>query len=206
MTGVVISNVVAGRTTSRTGRYKPWPIAGMAAATVGMFLLSRLGLETTRLQASVPMIILGIGMGMTMPILILAVQNSVEYRDLGVATSAVNFFRSIGGTFGVALFGAIFASQLRSQIQLLLPGGGIDPSQVARSPAAIQNLPGELHDAVVQAIATGVHTIFLVALPAVVLGFALAWLLREIPLRETPHVGAINPSPGEVETGTALDR
>lgn len=201
MSGVVIANVVAGRITSKTGRYKPWPIAGMGAAILGTFLLTRLDVNATRMQASLPMIVLGLGLGMVMPIMFLAVQNSVEHRDLGAATSAVNFFRSIGGTFGVALFGAIFASTLRSRVAALLPeGSGLDISRLARTPEAIKSLPPETHDAVVQGIAAGVHTIFEVALPIVAVGLLLTLLLREIPLRETAHVGPAAPVGAELES------
>lgn len=200
MGGVVVANVVAGRITTRIGRYKPWPIIGMAAACVGIYRLSRLGLDTTQSETAVAMIILGLGMGLTMPMTILAVQNSVEYRNLGAATSAINFFRSMGGTFGVALFGAIFTSQLRSRVEDLLgAGAGLDVSALARTPEAIRNLPAEAHDAVITGIASGVGTIFGIALPIVAAGFVLTLLLREIPLRETAHVG-MSAAPAESES------
>lgn len=200
MGGIVVANVTFGRITSKTGRYKAWPIFGMAIATFGMFLLSRLDVNTTQFQTALPMLLLGIGMGMTMPIMFLAVQNSVEQKDLGAATSAVNFFRSIGGTFGVALFGAVFASQLRAFVEARMgAGSGIDISRLARTPEVIRNLPPSTHEAVVGGIAAGVHTIFEVALPIVAAGFLLTLLLREIPLRETAYVGASGPATAEVE-------
>lgn len=194
MGGVVLANVTAGRLITRTGRYKVFVVIGMAVTSLCVLLLTTLGESSSGARTSATMVLLGVGVGMTMPILVLSVQNAVEYRDLGVATSSVNFFRSIGGTFGVALFGAVFASRLSLGLAAFLPKG-ISSVDLVRSPAEIAKLPASLHGPVISAITAGVHSIFTVALPIVALGFVLALFLKEIPLRES--VGA---RPVAVET------
>lgn len=190
MGALVIMATVSGRVISATGRYRAWPIAGTALAAIGVFLLSRLGVDSGQLAASVAMGVLGMGIGMVMPVIVLAVQNAVDQRDLGTATSAVNFFRSIGGTFGTAAAGAIFTASLRSGLErLAATGPALDAATLANSPQAIRRLPPSVAEGVIDALASGVHAVFLAALPVAVLGFLLAWLLRELPLRETTHVG-----------------
>jgi predicted MFS family arabinose efflux permease len=211
MAGLVATSILSGRVISRTGRYRVWPITGMAIAVVGMYLLSRMDLDTDRLESSIAMIVLGVGIGMVMQVLVLAVQNSVEHRDLGAATSALNFFRSIGGTFGVAIYGAIFSARLTDELAARLPGqaGGLDPSTLANSPAAIRQLPPDVAEKVVAAIAAAVHTVFVAAVPLAVIGFVLTWVLREIPLKETAHVGAglteSAPAPPPSEEAVAVE-
>jgi EmrB/QacA subfamily drug resistance transporter len=198
MMGVVVTAIGSGRIISRTGRYKWWPVAGMALCTVGMYLLSRMDPQTSRTYASMSMAVLGLGIGMVMQVLVLAIQNAVQQRDLGAATSAANFFRSIGGTFGTAAFGAIFSARLTAVLTSLLPAGaaeGIDPTSLARAPQAIARLEAPIREAVVGAIAQAVQTVFLVAVPVAVLGFLLALGLREVPLRDTAHIGGDVPVP-----------
>jgi EmrB/QacA subfamily drug resistance transporter len=191
MGGVVLMATVSGRVISATGRYRLWPISGMALTAIGVFLLTRLSGDATRLEASVSMAVVGLGIGMVMPVIVLAVQNAVDHRDLGTATSAVNFFRSIGGTFGTAAAGAIFTASLRSGLdRLALSGGALDAETLANSPQAIRSLPAPLAGGVIDAIASGVHAVFLAALPIAVIGLLVSWFLRELPLRETAHVGA----------------
>jgi EmrB/QacA subfamily drug resistance transporter len=191
MGGVVTTSVSTGRIITRTGRYKWWPVLGMALATTGMFLLSRLGTDSTRLQAMIPMFVVGAGMGMTLPTLVLATQNAVSHRDLGTATSAVNFFRSMGGMLGVALFGGIFSATLFNNIAKVLPAqvrSQFSFSEISNGPAQIRKLPPPIRDAVVDSIAKGVHNVFLAAIPVVFIAFLLAWLLREKPLSDHAHV------------------
>jgi EmrB/QacA subfamily drug resistance transporter len=193
MMGVVTTSISSGRIITRTGRYRWWPVAGMATCTVGMFLLSRMDPSMSRLYASASMAILGLGIGMVMQVLVLAIQNAVQHRDLGAATSAANFFRSIGGTFGTAVLGAIFSAQLVSTLAASLPAGaarGLDPGSLARAPEQIARLDPSLRDPVIGAIAQAVDTVFVVAIPIAGLGFLLALFLREVPLRDTAHIGA----------------
>jgi EmrB/QacA subfamily drug resistance transporter len=202
MFGVVTTSIVSGRVISRTGRYRWWPVGGMAACAVGMILLSRMDPATGRLYASVAMAILGLGIGAVMQVLVLAIQNAVEHRDLGSATSAANFFRTIGGTFGTAMFGAVFGARLAASLAASLPegvSGRLDPSSLARAPEAIERLAPPVRDAVVGGIADAVHLVFLVAIPVAVAGFVLALGLREVPLRDTAHVGTPARTPAPVE-------
>ena len=116
MGGLLVTSIVSGQIISRTGRYRIFPILGTAAMAAGLWLLSTLGSESAISTASVFMLVLGLGLGMVMPVLVLAVQNAVDYRDLGVATSGATLFRSVGGSLGVSLFGAIFAAGLTSEL------------------------------------------------------------------------------------------
>lgn len=191
MLGIVTTSVLSGRLISRTGRYRWWPVAGTATMTVGVFLLSRMDSTTSGVESSIAMVVVGLGIGMVMQVLVLAVQNTVPHRELGVATSATNFFRSIGGTFGTALFGAIFGARLASTLASSLPAGsGIDPRSVARAPEAILQLPAAVREALVEGIAGAIHIVFLVAIPVAMGAFVLTLWLREIPLRDTAHIGA----------------
>jgi EmrB/QacA subfamily drug resistance transporter len=198
MMGVVVTSIGSGRVIARTGRYRWWPVAGMALCAIGMLLLSRMDPSTSRAYASVSMAVLGLGIGSVMQVLVLAVQNAVEHRDLGAATSAANFFRSIGGTFGTAVLGAVFSARLTAVLTSLLPVGaaeGIDPTTLALAPQAIARLEPQIREAVVGGIAQAVQTVFLVAVPVAVLGFLLALALREVPLRDTAHIGGDAPVP-----------
>jgi EmrB/QacA subfamily drug resistance transporter len=191
MAGLMTMSVLSGRVISSTGRYKLWPVAGMALAALGTFLLSLMDVNTSRLEASIFMVVLGMGIGMTMQILLLAVQNSVPHADLGVATSAVNFFRQIGATLGVAVFGAIFSSRLGAELASRLPPGSrtLDPSSLANGPQQIRALPPALHDVVVIALSRSVRVVFLCGVPVLLIGFVLSWFLKQIPLRDTVHIG-----------------
>ncbi|MHB8651226.1 MAG: MDR family MFS transporter [Gaiellaceae bacterium] len=187
MGGLLLTSIVSGRLISKWGRYKPFPIAGTALMTVGMVLLSRLGVHSASWAAAAYMVVLGLGLGMVMQVLVLAVQNAVEFRYLGTATSGSVLFRQIGGSIGLAIFGAIFANRLHAKLAGLLPRGAHVPKSV--SPAVVRSLPPRLHDAYVGAIAAAIHPIFVVAAAIAATSFALTWLLRETPLRETTRAG-----------------
>jgi MFS family permease len=188
MGGIIGSSVIGGRLITRTGRYKIFPVIGATLVTVAFFLLSTMTPQTVLATASVYMFLLGVGVGMIMPVLVLAVQNAVDHRDLGVATSSNNFFRSLGGAFGTALLGAVFTGQLTSRLAGLLPSVGAD--RLTSSPASIAALPEAVRTQVVDAFANSIGTVFLVALPFTGLALILALLTPELPLRETAHVGA----------------
>jgi EmrB/QacA subfamily drug resistance transporter len=193
MAGLMTSSIVSGRIITRTGRYKVWPVTGTATIAVGLFLLSTMHVGTSRLESSVYMVVLGLGMGMIIQVMVLAVQNSVPHADLGTATAAETFSRSMGGAFGVAVFGAILNNRLIHNLQQLLPagatGGALDVAKVTGSPAAIQQLPPDVHDAVIQALANAIHVVFLAAVPLALVAFGVTWLLPEKPLRKTAHIG-----------------
>lgn len=168
MVGVLVTSIASGQVIARTGRYKPFPIVGTALAAGGFALLATMDPSTTTVQRSFYMLVLGLGLGMTMQVLVLAVQNAVDYRDLGVATSGATFFRSIGGSFGVAIFGTIFSNRLADE------------------------LPGAASRA--DAYADALSTVFLIAVPVLVVAFALTWMLREVPLRRTVETSGVGES------------
>jgi EmrB/QacA subfamily drug resistance transporter len=193
MAGLMITSIGSGRIITRTGRYKIFPMIGTVLISIGLFLLSTMHVGTSRIQSSLYMFVLGAGLGMIIQVMVLAVQNSVEHRDLGTATATESFSRSMGGAFGVAIFGAILTNRLAYNLPRLLPKGvnlhGIDPKSLAASPAAIQALPGPARAAVIEALARSIHVVFLFAVPLAVLAFGITWLLKENPLRETAHIG-----------------
>jgi EmrB/QacA subfamily drug resistance transporter len=182
MLGLLITSILSGNLISRFGRYKPFPIAGTAVMTVGVFLLSRLTVSSPMWLAALYMLILGLGLGMVMQVLVLAVQNAVPYRLLGVATSGSTLFRQIGGSIGVAAFGAIFANELSTQLASRLPGVHIP---TGANPAILKQLPPAVHTPYIAGVAASLRPVFLAAAGFALLAFLLTWLLREIPLRRT---------------------
>jgi EmrB/QacA subfamily drug resistance transporter len=186
MLGVLVASITGGQLISRYGRYKVFPIVGTAVMTVGLLLLSRLGPGSSTWTASAYMLVVGIGIGMVMQVLVLAVQNSVDHRLMGVATSGAMLFRQIGGSIGVALFGAIFANRLGVNLAERLPGVRLPTTA---SPEAVAQLPPGIHDAYVSAFAASLEPVFLVGAAIGVAAFLLAWLLREMPLRHSTGAG-----------------
>jgi hypothetical protein len=171
---------------SRTGRYRQFPIIGTAISFVGFVLLSRLGVGTPAWVPSVDMLVLGVGIGMTMQVLILAVQNSVPQRVMGVATSGAMLFRQVGGSIGVALFGAIFANRLHAGLADQLPGLSVGRTP---DPATIKRLPPAQHSAFVSIFSDSLQPVFVVGAVLIVVAFGLTWLLREVPLRKSVGAG-----------------
>jgi EmrB/QacA subfamily drug resistance transporter len=191
MLGMLVTSVISGQVISRTGRYKLFPIAGTAVMTLGLFLLSRLTVASSTTQVSILMLVLGLGIGMVMQVLVIAVQNAVDHRDLGVATSGATLFRLIGGSLGTAILGAIFASRLASNLSRALPGG-VPANAMARgtSTAALAEMPAAAQAAYAQAFTASLATVFLVATLVCAIGFVLAFFLPERPLRETVAASA----------------
>jgi EmrB/QacA subfamily drug resistance transporter len=185
MGGLLVASIGSGQLIVRFGRYKVFPIAGTALCVVGMFLLSRLGTGTSIVEADAYMAVLGLGLGLTMQVLVLAVQNAVSYENLGVATSTATLFRSMGGTIGVPLFGAIFANHLATSLRGLLPPEVIGKLPSRLGPAQIDALPPAIRDPYLAAWSAALHPIFLIASAVAALGFILTWFLDELPLRET---------------------
>jgi EmrB/QacA subfamily drug resistance transporter len=187
MGGALVMSVLSGRIISRTGRYRAFPIAGTAVMAVGLLLLSRLDAGTSTAASAIYLLVLGLGLGSVMQVLVLAVQNAVDYEVLGAATSGVTLFRGIGGSMGAATFGAIFTSRLNSELQGVLPaplahevstGGRLSGSQLS-------GLPSATRSAYEHAYVHALRPVFVVAAGVTLLGFALSWLLQERPLRET---------------------
>jgi len=206
--GLLATSVTSGQLISRFGHYKIFPIMGTALMTLGLYLLSRMNEHTPTLTMSLYFLILGLGLGLILQVLVIAVQNSVDYSDLGVATSGATFFRSIGGCFGVAIFGAIFASRLASELTTALAGvhlpPGFDVAKLHASPVSgtSQQLPPALHGVVVHAYALSIHSVFVAAVPVGLAAFVLAWFLPEVPLRATAEANDY----GEGLGGTPTER
>jgi EmrB/QacA subfamily drug resistance transporter len=188
LVGLLLTSTGTGFLVSKWGRYKIFPVLGTALMTLGLYLLSRLGIHTNFWIVSLYLFILGVGIGASLQVLIIAVQNAVDYADLGAATSGATFFRSIGGSFGTSVFGAIFSGVLAGDIAAALHGvplpSGISASAGA-SPAVLQHLPAVIRDGYVAGFGQALHTVFLYATPLAALGFVLSLFLKEVPLRDT---------------------
>ncbi|MFP1625154.1 MFS transporter [Streptomyces sp. 5K101] len=182
MGGIVVASIVSGQLISRTGRYRIYPVAGSALSAVGMWLLSRLEADTPRLEYSIWQAVLGIGIGLVMPVLILAVQNTVQPADLGTATSAHNYFRQIGGSVGAAVFGTLFADRLTDALAGRVPAGTGLPDPESITPQLVHAMPPALREGYIQAYADAMPRIFLYLVPVLVLGLFLAFFLKEKPL------------------------
>jgi EmrB/QacA subfamily drug resistance transporter len=188
--GLLVTSIGSGQIIARWGHYRPFPIAGTAIMVVGFWRLSTMEPSTSGVERSLDMLILGLGIGLVMQVLVLAVQNDVDYRNLGVATSGATFFRSIGGCFGVAICGAIFSNRLADELSKL---SGLPPSvgagRVTREMVA--QLPPAARAAFVSAYADALTTVFLVCAPVAAVGFLLSWLLPEKPLRRTVEAAGV---------------
>ncbi|MFF4155799.1 MFS transporter [Streptomyces sp. NPDC001678] len=201
--GLLIASTGSGQIVSRTGRYKVFPIAGTAVMTIGLLLLHQLDPTVSTAMMSVYFFVFGFGLGLVMQVLVLIVQNSVGYEDLGVATSGATFFRSIGASFGVSIFGTIFTSKLGPRIADALAGAplppGVTPEALKSDPRIVHRLPPAQRTGVLDAYSQSITDVFLYAVPPALVAFALAWLLREEPLRgsvtapDTSEVVASNP-------------
>ncbi|OKI04987.1 EmrB/QacA family drug resistance transporter [Streptomyces sp. CB02923] len=204
--GMLLSSTGSGQIVSRTGRYKLFPIAGTAVTAVGLLLLHQLGPSSGTAVMSLYFFVFGFGLGLVMQVLVLIVQNAVDYRDLGVATSGATFFRSIGSSFGVSIFGTIFANKLGPRIAEALAGKqlppGTDPSRIAEDPRTVGQLPPDAASGVLDAYSTSITDVFLYAVPVVLIAFVLAWFLREEPLRR----GVTAPDTSEVLSSNPVHR
>lgn len=193
MAGLIITSIVSGRIIARTGKYRIFPIIGTGVATVAMYLLSTVGADSPYWYLSLAMFILGFGLGCTMQVLVLAVQNSVDPKNMGAATSSSTFFRSIGASFGTAILGAVWTAQVASHIAAVLPesvraafeGAG---ESIQSSMGNINSLPPDLHAAVINAIAESTSLTFLVAVPILGVGFILSFFLKETHLKTREDV------------------
>jgi EmrB/QacA subfamily drug resistance transporter len=204
MAGLLVVSIASGRIISKTGKYRLFPIAGTALITLGMYLLSLMGVASSTLQDAVYMLVLGMGIGGVMQVLVIIVQNSVPHSELGVATSGATFFRSIGGSFGTAIFGAIFANVLVGNLARHLHGVSLPHgfSSADATPALLSHLPAAVHAGFVAGYAESIQTVFLVAVPIAALAFLATWLIPQVELQqwdgaepgvpgaETPAVGA----------------
>jgi EmrB/QacA subfamily drug resistance transporter len=185
--GIFTTSIGAGNLMTRTGRYKAFPIIGAGVTTIALLLLSTVGDRTPYWQIAIYVYVLGFGLGLTLQIVVTAVQNAVERRDMGSATSSVTFFRSMGGAFGTAVFGAVLTTRLRHYLAAsgttdVLPAGA-DEGRIANDVQTIQALPERVKDVVVGAWVDSLNDVFLVALPFVVVAFVIAWFIPELRLK-----------------------
>ncbi|MER7495373.1 MFS transporter [Streptomyces pharetrae] len=185
--GLLLASTVSGQIVSRTGRWKVFPIAGTGITTFGLLLLQELDENSSDAQISTFFFVFGLGLGLVMQVLVLIVQNAVSYEDLGVATSGATFFRSIGAAFGVAVFGTIFAGRLGDKLTAAFRGAelppGVSVDALEGDPRGLAQLPPELRPAALHAYATAITDVFLYAAPVALVGFVLAWFLKEDRLR-----------------------
>jgi EmrB/QacA subfamily drug resistance transporter len=194
--GMLFTFILSGQLVTRTGRYKVFPIMGSAVLAVGLFLLSRMGVSTSFGITSIYMVVVGLGVGLVMQVLVVAVQNSVPYELLGTATSTATFFRTIGGAFGVSVLNAVFNNRLFASLATshVAPAALhkiLSGSSIVVNPAAIDHLAPAIRAPIREAFSHSLQSVFLVAVPFALLAFVLSWLMKEIPLRTT----AFNPPP-----------
>ena len=191
MLGLLITSILSGQLIAKMGRYKVFPIIGTFLAAIGIFMMSKFGVDAPYGYIALAMFILGAGLGNVMQVLVLAVQNTVEPKQMGAATSGSTFFRSIGGSFGTAFFGAVWTARLSAEINNAFPGQADKISGATSSITNIHSLPEAIQAPLLQAFANAMDTTFLVAVPFMVVAFVFALVLPEVRLRthqDTAHV------------------
>lgn len=207
--GLLIASVFSGNVVSKTGQYRIFPIVGALVMGVGLYLLSLMGPDSGAWLESLYMFVLGLGIGLCMQVLTIAVQNTVDYADLGTATSGVTFFRTLGSSFGTAVFGTIYANTLKPNltdgIAAAAKAGGADPAALARaaqSPEGLKSLPSATAAPIVQAYADSLHTVFLWTVPVAVVGFLVALFLKQVELRDTARSSSTDMGEGFAQPST----
>jgi EmrB/QacA subfamily drug resistance transporter len=187
--GLLVTSVGAGTAVGKTGRYRAFPLVGTVLIGIGLFLLSRMDEHTSTAVSSLYMLVLGAGIGLCMQVLTLIVQNTSSYQDLGVATSGVTFFRTLGGSFGASVFGSLYSNFLSDRLPEAAARARVPQSALA-TPSALHRLPDAQIAPVVHAYATSLQHVFIWAVPVAAIGFATAIFLREEPLRGTTQASA----------------
>jgi EmrB/QacA subfamily drug resistance transporter len=186
--GVMAGSFVAGRILSSWGRYRIFPIVGMGSALAATGILATLDRHTSRSLLYLAMALMGIGIGFCYSVLVIAAQNACEYRDLGVVTSSTNFFRSLGGVFGVAAFGAILNNRISHYFMELVPGAeNLDPDSLFQSPHAIHAQSPAVREGLIETFSRSIHVVFLAAVPIAIIAFIWVFRLQEVPLRTSAH-------------------
>jgi EmrB/QacA subfamily drug resistance transporter len=207
MAGLLLVSIGSGQVIARTGKYRFFPIAGSAVMTLGMYLLSLMGVGSATFADAVYMLVLGMGIGGVMQVLVIIVQNAVPHSELGVATSGATFFRSIGGSFGTAIFGAIFSNVLTGDLASHLHGVSLPAgfSSANATPALLSHLPAAIHTGFVAGYAESIQTVFLIAVPIAALAFLASWFIPQVELKRWG--GAAQPAEQEaVTTGHGAPR
>ncbi|MEV7284736.1 MDR family MFS transporter [Streptomyces sp. NPDC093252] len=199
--GLLIASVFSGTVVSRTGRYRVFPVVGTVVMALGLYLMSLMGPDSGVWVESLSMFVLGTGIGLSMQVLTIVVQNTVDYADLGTATSGVTFFRTLGSSFGTAVFGTLYANSLTPHLRdgiaaataTATATGAADPAAVARaatSPEGLHQLPPDTAAPIVQAYTETLQSVFLWAVPVAALGFVIALFLRQVPLRDSARLSS----------------
>ncbi|MGW1713258.1 MDR family MFS transporter [Streptomyces sp. NPDC002156] len=211
--GLLIASVFSGNVVSKTGQYRYFPIIGSAVMGVGLYLLSLMDASTNTWLASLYMFVLGTGIGLGMQVLTIAVQNTVEYADLGTATSGVTFFRTLGSSFGTAVFGTIYTNSLTPNlsegIAEAVRTGAADTAtitQAATSPEGLHNLPPEAASPIIGAYADTIQTVFLWTVPVALVGFVVALFLKQVQLRDSARMASTDMGDGFAQPSTADSR
>ncbi|MGB3442104.1 MAG: MDR family MFS transporter [Actinophytocola sp.] len=207
--GLLCASVFSGNVVSKTGHYRIFPIVGTAVTAFGLFLLSRMGPDTSALTVALYMFVLGAGIGLCMQVLTIAVQNTVDYADLGTATSGVTFFRTLGGAFGTAVFGTIYSNVLTPKLTVAVVAaartGAADPATIAtaaQSPQGLHALPPAAADPIIHAYADALGTVFLWTVPVALIGFVVALFLKQVRLRDSARLGSTDMGEGFASPST----
>jgi MFS family permease len=202
MLGIVSTSIYSGKAITKHGHYKRFPIIGTVVMTIGILLMSTLSTTTPFWQLSIFSILVGAGLGLSMQTIVIALQNSVDYKDMGVATSSNTFFRSLGSVFGTAIFGTILTNRLAfylednfNKLATSKPSAvqGFDPAAlegIQNNTAVLQTLPPEIQATALESFVNSFHVVFIVAAPITAVGFLLALFLRETPLRTNKDYAA----------------
>ncbi|MBO0651797.1 MFS transporter [Streptomyces triculaminicus] len=209
--GLLGTSMLSGTVVSRTGRYRWFPVSGMAVTALGLYLMSTMGRTTGVWLESLYMLVLGLGIGLAMQVLTIAVQNTVAYRELGTATSGVTFFRTLGSSFGTAVFGTLYSGRLEPNLLDALGRAPGVPVSAVLSPQDLRALPPDLAAPVIDAYAATVDYVFRWVVPVALLGFVVAWFLKEVPLRDSARAGASDmgeafAAPDSAEADRQLER
>ena len=195
MLGIVSMSIFSGRYISKHGHYKRFPIAGTFIITLGILAMTRLQINTPYWEVAIFAIMVGAGLGLSMQTIVIALQNAVDMRDMGVATSSNTFFRSLGAVFGTAFFGSVLTNRLAHYMQsgfkeLAMTNpqavANVDPAKLkalSNNSTLIKTLPAEVQHTVLQSFVNSFHVVFFTAAPVIFLGFIIANFLRELPLR-----------------------
>ena len=202
MIGILTFTVTSGRLITKTGRYKKYPVSGTLLMAFGVYLMSTAHVSTPYWQIAIFAVIIGGGLGLCMQTIVIAVQNAVEFKDLGIATSSNTFFRSLGGAFGTAIFGTILSNRVAENLQTQLGGStAVEPGileTLTSNTSIIATLPAEIQAKVLEAFADSFQVVFLSAFPVVALAFFFAIALEEKPLQDSQsHASARQDAAGE---------
>jgi len=209
MGGLLLASIGAGQLVSRWGRYKVFPVVGTFLMVVGLFAMSKIAITTGAWTIAGYLFVFGVGLGLVMQILVVAVQNAVPYEQLGTATSGATFFRMIGGSFGTAVFGAIFANLLATNVAHALhlhsAPAKLKSALSAADPTSLSHLPPAVHAGVVAGMVHTIQTVFLIGVPIAAVAFLLSWLLPDIELRKTVRTADPGKELGMHESRSSLD-